>query len=229
MASRSSTPSIFSTSVGTKIAIGITGFALFLYLVIHIAGNLMVFFGPAVFNKYAYTLESNPLLPIVELGLLAVFLLHVYKTIRMFLGNQNTRPANYEMKRRAGRPSRKSFASSTMIVSGLWLLAFIIVHVKAFRYGVEHEWPDGGRDLYRLEMENLSNPLVVGFYVLSMVVVGSHLWHGIASALQSLGFDHPVWTPRVLTAAKVVATLIAVGFMAIAVWVYLQQGGRVRV
>jgi succinate dehydrogenase / fumarate reductase, cytochrome b subunit len=229
MASRSTSPSIFSTSVGTKIAIGITGFALFLYLVIHIAGNLMVFFGPAVFNKYAYTLESNPLLPIVELGLLAVFLLHVYKTIRMFLGNQNTRPARYEMKRRAGRPSRKSLASSTMIVSGLWLLAFIIIHVKAFRYGVEHEWPDGGRDLYRLEMENLSNPIVVGFYVLSMIVVGSHLWHGIASALQSLGFDHPVWTPRVLTAAKVVATLIAVGFMTIAVWVYLQQGGRIRV
>src|SRR5689334_16933999 len=229
MASRSTSPSIFSTSVGTKIAIGITGFALFLYLVIHIAGNLMVFFGPAVFNKYAYTLESNPLLPIVELGLLAVFLLHVYKTVRMFLGNQSTRPAKYEMKRPAGRPSRKSFASTTMIVSGLWLLAFIIIHVKAFRYGVEHEWPEGGRDLYRLEMENLSNPFVVGFYVLSMVVVGSHLWHGIASALQSLGFDHPVWTPRILTTAKVVAVLIAGGFITIAIWVYLSQGGRVRV
>jgi succinate dehydrogenase / fumarate reductase cytochrome b subunit len=233
MASRSpgafSTFSTFSTSVGTKIVIGITGFALFLYLVIHIAGNLMVFFGPAVFNKYAYTLESNPLLPIVELGLLAIFLLHVYKTVRMFLANQDARPTKYAMKKRAGPPSRKSLASSTMIVSGLWLLAFIVIHVKAFRYGVEHEWPEGGRDLYRLEMENLSNPFVVGFYVLSMVVVGSHLWHGIASALQSLGLDHPVWTPRVLTAAKIVAVLIAGGFMVIAVWVYLQQGGRVRV
>ena len=233
MASRSpsvfSPLSVFSTSVGTKIVIGITGFALFLYLVIHIAGNLMVFFGPAVFNRYAYILESNPLLPIVELGLLAVFVIHVYKTIRMYLGNQEARPARYVMKKRAGRPSRKSLASSTMIVSGLWLLAFIVIHVKAFRYGVEHEWPEGGRDLYRLEMENLSNPFVVGFYVLSMVVVGSHLWHGIASALQSLGFDHPVWTPRILTTAKVLATVIAVGFMAIAIWVYLQRGGRIRV
>lgn len=226
MASRSG---VFSSSVGQKIVIGITGFALFLYLVIHIAGNLMVFFGPAFFNKYAYTLESNPLLPVIEIGLLAIFLIHVYKTIRMYLGNQQTRPAGYEVKKPAGSPSRKSFASSTMIVSGLWLLVFIIVHVKAFRFGVEHEWPDGGRDLYRLEMEALANPLVVGFYVLSMVVVGSHLWHGIASALQSLGFDHPVWTPRILGAAKVMAFLIAGGFMAIAVWVYLQQGGRVRV
>jgi succinate dehydrogenase / fumarate reductase cytochrome b subunit len=226
MAQRSTT---LSSSVGTKIVIGLTGFALFLYLVIHIAGNLIVFFGPAAFNRYAYVLESNPLLPIVELGLLAVFLIHVYRTVRMYLGNQEARPARYAMKKRAGRPSRKSFASTTMIVSGLWLLAFIVIHVKAFRYGVEHEWPAGGRDLYRLEMENLSNPFVVGFYVLSMAVVGSHLWHGIASSLQSLGFDHPVWTPRVLTTAKILATLIAIGFMTIAVWAYLQNGGRVRV
>lgn len=232
MSSRSpsiSSTSLFSSSIGQKIVIGITGFALFLYLLIHIAGNLLVFFGPAFFNKYAYTLESNPLLPVIEIGLLAIFLMHVYKTIRMFLGNQNARPAKYAVKKRAGYPSRKSFASSTMIASGLWLLAFIIVHVKAFRFGVEHEWPAGGRDLYRLEMENLSNPLMVGFYVLSMVVVGSHLWHGIASAVQSLGFDHPVWTPRILSAGKVVAFLIAGGFMVIAVWVYLQQGGRIRV
>src|SRR6478672_2196789 len=114
-------PGFFSTSVGTKLVIGITGFALFLYLVIHIAGNLMVFFGPAFFNRYAYVLESNP--------------------------------------------------------------------------------------------------LIVGFYVLSMIVVGSHLWHGIASSLQSLGLDHPVWTPRILTTAKLLAFLIAGGFAVIAMWV----------
>jgi len=220
---------VFFSSIGTKIIIGVTGFALFLYLVVHIAGNLIVFFGPAAFNKYAYTLESNPLIPVVELGLLAVFLIHVYKTIRMFLANQETRPTSYTLKKRAGPPSRKSLASTTMIVSGLWLLIFIVIHVKAFRYGVEYEWPGGGRDLYRLEMENLSNPFVVGFYLLSMVIVGSHLWHGASSALQSLGFDHPVWTPRVLAAGKFAAVIIAGGFMAIAVWVYLQQGGRVRV
>lgn len=220
---------VFSTSVGQKIVIGVTGFALFLYLLIHIAGNLMIFFGPAFFNKYAYTLEANPLLPVIELGLLAIFLMHVYKTIQMFLGNQSTRPAKYEMKRTAGKPSRKSLASSTMIVSGLWLLVFIIIHVKAFRFSPEYEWPAGGRDLYRQELEALSNPLIVGFYVLSMVVVGSHLWHGISSALQSLGLDHPVWTPRVLAAAKVIAFLIAAGFMIIAVWVYLQHGGNASV
>jgi succinate dehydrogenase / fumarate reductase cytochrome b subunit len=107
-----------------------------------------------------------------------------------------------------------------MIVSGLWLLVFIVIHVKAFRYGTEYEWPAGGRDLYRLEMENFANPLVVGFYVLSMVVVGSHLWHGISSSLQSLGLDHPQWTPRVLVAGKILAVLIAGSFIVIAIWAH---------
>ncbi len=219
---------VFSTSVGTKLLIGITGVALVLYLIIHIAGNLMVFGGPAVFNKYAYTLEGNPLIPMIEIGLLLVFLIHVYKTVRMFIGNQQARPARYVQKKYAGKPSRKSLASSTMIASGLWLFLFIIVHVRAFRYGTEYAWPAGGRDLYRLEMENLSNPFVVAFYIVSMVVVGSHLWHGVSSAFQSLGVDHPRVTPKLLLAGRLLAVLIAAGFIAIAAWVYLMQSGRVR-
>jgi succinate dehydrogenase / fumarate reductase, cytochrome b subunit len=216
----------FSSSVGTKILIGITGFALFVYLVVHIAGNLTVFFGPTVFNKYAYTLEGNPLIPVIEIGLLAIFLVHVFKTVANFLRNQQARPVKYEKKRYAGPPSRKSIASSTMIFSGLWLLVFIVIHVKAFRYGTEYEWPAGGRDLYRLEMENFANPLTVGFYVLSMLIVGSHLYHGIASSFQSLGADQPRWTPRILAASKVIAVLIAGGFAVIAVWAYLTGGVR---
>jgi succinate dehydrogenase / fumarate reductase cytochrome b subunit len=204
-----------------KLLIGVTGFALFVYLVVHIIGNLMVFFGPEVFNRYAFTLEGNPLIPIIEIGLLLIFLVHVYKTVTMFLANQSARPARYTKKKYAGWPSRKSLASSTMIFSGLWLLLFIVIHVKAFRYGVEYDWPAGGRDLYRLEMENFESPFVVGFYVLSMIVVGSHLWHGISSSLQSLGLDHPRWTPRVLMAGKVFAILIAGGFIVIALWAHL--------
>jgi succinate dehydrogenase / fumarate reductase cytochrome b subunit len=219
MASRAG---VFSTSVGTKILIGVTGLGLFVYLLIHIAGNLMVFGGPAAFNKYAYTLEGNPLLPIIELGLLAVFVIHIYKTIRMFLANQQARPVGYVQKKRAGWPSRKSLASSTMIVSGLWLLAFLIIHVRAFHdgWGTEYEWPAGGRDLYRQEMETFANPLTVGFYVISMVVVGSHLWHGIASGFQSLGLDKPAWTRFILPAGKVIAVLIAGGFIVIALWAH---------
>ena len=111
---------VFSSSVGTKLLVGITGVLLVLYLIIHVGGNLMVFGGPAAFNKYAYTLEGNPLLPIVEILLALVFVIHIYKTIRMFVANQDARPVRYAMKTRAGRPSRKTLASSTMIFLSGW-------------------------------------------------------------------------------------------------------------
>jgi len=222
----SSRTSAFGSSVGTKIIIGLTGLALFIYLLIHIAGNLLIFFGPTVFNTYAYNMEvRNPLLPVIEILLLLVFLIHIYKTVRMFIRNQGARPVSYAMKKRAGKPSRKTLASSTMIVTGLWLVLFLIIHVRAFRFAPEHPLAGGGRDLYRQEFENLANPAIVGFYVLSMIVVGSHLWHGISSAVQSLGWDHPRWTPRVLAAAKVFAIGIAGAFIVVALWVFMHQPG----
>ena len=223
----SSRSGVFSSSVGTKIVIGLTGMALFLYLVVHIAGNALVFFGPTVFNQYSHMLLSNPLVPLIEIGLVMIFALHLYKTVRMFIANQQARPVAYVQKKYAGSPSRKTVASSTMIVSGLWLLMFVVIHVTQFKYGAEYE-VDGVRDLYRLEMENFANPLLVGFYVVSMLVVGSHLWHGIASAFQSIGADHPRWTPRLLAASKILAVAIAAGFVVIAVWAYVHQAGRVR-
>src|SRR5476649_485115 len=166
----------FGSSVGTKIVIGL---ALFIYLITHIAGNLLVFLGPTIFNQYSHTLLSNPLIPVIEIGLALIFVIHIYKTVRMFLSNQQARPVRYVTKKYAGRTSRKSFASSTMILSGLWLLMFIVIHVKQFKYGAEYVTSSGVRDLYRLEMENFASPLLVTFYVLSLLVVGSHLWHGI--------------------------------------------------
>jgi succinate dehydrogenase / fumarate reductase cytochrome b subunit len=213
------------SSVGSKVLIGATGFLLVLYLLIHIGGNLMVFGGREFFNNYAHTLESNPLLPLIELGLLAVFLLHIYRTIRMFAANRAARPIAYAVKKPAGHTSRKSLASSTMIVSGLWLVVFLLVHVKAFRFGAHYPLADGGNDLFRVEMEALRNPLIVLFYVLSMVVVGSHLYHGIASSLQSLGVSHPRWTPRFLAVGKGLACLIAAGFISIALWAYFVGQG----
>ena len=220
----SSRTRVFATSVGTKLLIGMTGLALFLYLLIHIAGNAVIFFGPTTFNQYAHALMSNPLVPVIEIGLVLIFLTHAYKTVTMFLGNRQARPVAYAMKKSAGAPSRKTFASTTMILSGRWLLVFIVVHVKAFKYGPEYESADGVRDLYRLEMENFRSPLTIGFYVLSLLVVGSHLWHGAASTFQSLGLNHPRWTPRILKGARVLAVAIAGGFIVIALWAHFTQG-----
>ena len=75
----------------------------------------------------------------IEIGLLAVFLLHVYKTVRMLAANRAARPVGYQKKAKAGHTSRKSFASSTMIGSGLILLLFVVVHVKQFKFGSYYE------------------------------------------------------------------------------------------
>jgi len=214
------------SSVGSKILIGSTGVLLLLYLAVHIAGNLLVFFGPSIFNGYSHALLSNPLIPVIEVALLALVLLHIFMTVRMYLVNLQARPVSYVQKRSAGRPSRKSVASSTMIFSGLWLLVFVIIHVNAFKYGAEYHTSNGERDLYRLEMENFSNPLTVAFYVVTMIVVGSHLWHGVLSSFQSLGAQNPSDAPRALRAAKAVAVAIAGGFIIIALWAYLTGGVR---
>jgi succinate dehydrogenase / fumarate reductase cytochrome b subunit len=211
---------VLASSIGSKLLIGATGLGLFIYLLIHVTANVMVFFGADVFNGIADKLEHVPLLPVIEIGLLLVFLLHVVKTVEMFLANRQARPVAYVRKRYAGPPSRKTFASSTMILSGLWLLVFIIIHVKAFKFSPTYEWAGGGKDFYRLEMDNFRNPLLVGFYVLSMLVVGSHLWHGTSSAFQSLGANHTRWTPPLLAAGRAVAVLIAGAFIAITLWAY---------
>jgi succinate dehydrogenase / fumarate reductase cytochrome b subunit len=219
----------WSSSVATKIIIGLSGLFLLLYLLIHVGGNLLVFFGPQVFNNYAYNMEvRNPTLPILEIVILVGFLIHIYKTIAMYLGNKAARPVAYVKKERAGYTSRKSFASSTMIFGGLWVIIFLIIHVKAFRFSPEIEWPGGGRDLYKQEMAVFANPLMTAFYVVSMLVVGSHLWHGASSAIQSLGLTHDRWTPRVLMGGKILAVLIAGAFIAIAVWAYVHQAGQVQ-
>jgi succinate dehydrogenase cytochrome b subunit len=214
----------FDSSVGSKLLIGLTGLALFLYLITHIIGNVLVFFGPDVFNGYAHFLMSNPLIPLIEIGLLLIFLLHIYKTIKMVIRNKAARPIAYTMKKPAGGASRKSLASSTMIISGLWLFLFVILHVQAFKYGAEYETTSGIKDLYRVEMENFRSPLAVLFYVLSMLIVGSHLWHGASSSLQSLGADHPRWTPKILAAGKTAAVIIAGGFIVIALWAHFAGG-----
>ena len=102
---------VFSSSVGTKLLIGLTGLALFAYLILHLAGNALIFAGPETFNEYSHALISNPLILPIELGLLAIFLLHVYKAVTNYFANRAARPAGYAMKTLAGHTSRKSVAS----------------------------------------------------------------------------------------------------------------------
>ena len=215
---------VFSSSVGTKLLLGVTGLLLFAYLIIHLLGNLVVFAGQETFNHYAHALAGNPLVIPAELALLAFFLVHIYKAVTMWTANQRARPLRYEKKVWAGHTSRKSVSSTTMIWTGLVILVFVIVHVAHIKYGAWYEVGDPPvRDLYRTEVEVFSSPIWVAIYVVCMVLVGFHLRHGIASAFQSLGADHPVYTKRLTTLGTVVAILIAGGFAIIPVWVYLTR------
>ena len=211
-----------SSSVGTKLVMGLTGLALFAYMVLHLAGNALVLAGPDIFNEYSHTLISNPLIVPIELGLLALFLVHIYKAITMWRANKAARPVGYLKKEPAGHTSRKSLASTTMIASGLLLLVFVIVHVKQFKFGTWYQTVASQeiRDLYRTEIEIFQQPLWVLFYVAGTLLVGLHLWHGIASAFQSLGIDHPVYTRRLTAMSIFFAILIGGGLAVIPVWIF---------
>jgi succinate dehydrogenase / fumarate reductase cytochrome b subunit len=215
---------LFSSSVGTKLLIGLTGLALFAYLILHLAGNALIFAGPDAFNEYSHVLISNPLILPIEVGLLAIFLLHVYKAVTNYVANQAARPARYAMKKYAGHTSRKSVASSTMIWSGVVILLFLLVHVKQFKYGAWYQVENTEvRDLARTEFEVFSQPLWVAFYVVCTLLVGLHLRHGISSGFQSLGFDHPVYTRRLTRWGVVLAAIIGGGLALIPIWVYLTR------
>ena len=214
---------VFSSSVGTKLLIGLTGLALFAYLILHLAGNAMIFLGRETFNEYSHLLISNPLIVPVEIGLLLIFLLHIYKAVAMWIGNKAARPVGYQKKEWAGHASRKSLASSTMIVSGILTLVFVLVHVKQFKFGTFYlaAGSESVRDLYRTEIEVFRHPLWVVFYVLCALIVGLHLRHGISSAFQSLGLDHPRYTRRIVGLGILLAIVIGGGLAMIPVWVYL--------
>jgi succinate dehydrogenase / fumarate reductase cytochrome b subunit len=213
------------SQITTKLIIGVTGILLFLYLILHIAGNLMVFLGPEKFNHYSHALISNPLVVPVEIGLVVVFLIHLFKAVRMTFQNQSARPAKYAKKTWAGGESQKSLASSSMILTGIAILIFVPIHVKTFKYGAFYDIGDGVRDLYRTELENFSSPIAVALYVVMMVLVGLHLWHGVPSSFQSLGLSGPRFTPLIRTIGKISAVVIAGGFIVITLWVFL-AGGR---
>lgn len=214
----------FSSSIGTKLLIAFSGLCLFVFLIAHLSGNLLFILGPTAFNEYSHRLVSNPLVYLAEGGLLAIFLLHIVKAVWVVIANQMARPARYAKRTWAktkNSRSRKSLSSSTMIVSGTIILLFVVTHLATFKFGHYYETPDGIRDIYRLQLEIFSSPAYVLFYLACMAIVFMHLWHGLSSAAQSFGLDHPRWTPRVLVLGRGLAVLIAGGFFVLPIYTFL--------
>jgi len=220
------------STVGMKFLMALTGLCLVGFVIVHLLGNLLLLVGGDAFNEYAHTLESTGVaLIFAELGLLALFLLHALSGILVTLNNRASREDRYESVGNAGGPSLKTFSSRTMVITGLTILGFTIIHVWMFKYGpgVEEGYVttlDGSpaRDLYLLVVESFQNPWIAFGYVAVMVLLGFHLRHAIWSAFQSLGAHHPRWTPVIYTLGGILAIILAVGFLFLPIWIYFMGG-----
>ena len=211
-----------TTSTGSKILVALTGLAMVGFLAGHLAGNLLALVGPDIYNEYSHALISNPLLIPVEIGLVAILVMHMGTAISVVIRGRQARPEPYAVKKWAGGPSRKTLSSTTMIVTGSIILVFLLLHLRTFKYGPWHTDPDTGfRDLYRLLVDVFHSPGYVLFYVVCMVLVGMHLRHGLSSAFQSLGLMPKSWTGRILRTGATLAVVVAGGFVLIPIYIYL--------
>jgi succinate dehydrogenase / fumarate reductase cytochrome b subunit len=169
---------------------------------------------------------------VIELGLVAFFLVHAIWGILVWLGKRSARPDSYRRSQNAGGASRKTLSSISMIITGPLLLAFVVMHVWMFKYGpsiaqgyVEQVGDHGIRDLHRLVIETFQQPVWVTIYVVVMVLLFLHLRHGFWSAFQSIGVMSSRLTPLVYAVGVILAFLLAAGFILLPVWIFLTGGG----
>ncbi|MBT3583905.1 MAG: succinate dehydrogenase cytochrome b subunit [Halobacteriovoraceae bacterium] len=215
-----------NSSIVKKQMMAVSGLMLCGFLVSHLIGNCLIYVGAEAFNTYAHTLITNPLIYLAEAILASLFLFHIGMGIRLTVENRKARPDRYFVKQHSGAGA--TFASATMPYTGLIILAFLIYHLINFKYGPYYTISHGGvemRDLYRLLIEYFSAPLNVFIYIACMVALGIHLSHGFWSAFQSLGVDHPKYTPCIKLIAKLYAVAMTVGYSALPLYCYLAKGG----
>jgi len=221
------------SSVARKLINGITGLGLCCFIIIHLAGNLTLLTGNArAFNAYShFLLSTGILIYAAEIGLLGFFLFHALAGVTVWWGKLKARPEPYHFTVAAGRPSRKTISSRTMIYTGAIMLVFTVLHLITFKYGpgVKEGYVmeiDGVavRDLYRLSIEVFSKLGYVIWYVGAMALLGFHLRHGAWSGFQSLGVNHPRYTPIIYGIALLFALVMAIGFLAIPIIIYLRGG-----
>lgn len=214
----------FTSSIGKKQIVALTGFGLLGFTVTHLAGNFFLFIGADAFNKYAYTLTSNPLIYVAEAGLIGMFLLHIILTLVLKTENHSARPVKYYNKTKTGRG--ETFASSTMPITGVIMLVFIILHLMNFKFGTEYITTVDGvtmRDLYRVVIEYFANPLYVAWYCFAVCTLGLHTSHGVQSVFQTWGFNHKSYTPHLKTAGMLYGLFVAIGFSSLAIFCHFQN------
>lgn len=209
--------SFYRTTLGKKAVMAVTGVILFGFLIAHMGANLLFFAGPEALNGYAVSLrDMAPLLWFARLALLVSVILHIVASIQLARLQSAARPVGYARKKNVG----SNYASRTMMWSGPIIAAFIVYHLMHLTWGVsglpfEHLRP------YDNLVAGFSKPLVSIAYVIAVIMLGAHLYHGLWSMFQTMGVAHPRYTPKLKLAAKALTTAIVLGFIAVPIAILL--------
>lgn len=196
----------------------LTGVGLIGFIIAHLLGNLLIFLGPESLNSYAKGLHDlGALLWVARIGLIGIFVLHVISAIAVSREKRAARPEGYKVKGNV----KSSMASRNMGISGVFILFFVVGHLLHFTLG--YIYPSysnfideqGRHDVYRMVVSGFSHPQVAIPYIFALILLGAHLSHGIGSFFQSLGFNHPTYSPIIKKATPILATLITLGYLSI--------------
>ncbi len=209
---------LFTSSIGRKWIVALTGIVLVLFVIGHLLGNLSIFLGPEAINSYAESLQGlGKILWVIRLFLLACVVLHIWFTIKLWRENLAARPQKYAVK----NTIQTTVYARLMRLSGLVVLAFVLFHLAEFTWQAftpEYKtWVDekGRHDVYRMVIAGFSNPFVTGFYVLAIGLLAMHLSHGIASLFQTLGITTAKMRPLFENGGRTIAWVIFAGYISI--------------
>lgn len=209
----------WSSSIGKKIVVAVTGIVLVLFLAGHLTGNMLIYVGREAFNEYAEFLKGSlhgAGIWIARSGLLVMLVVHVAATIALVRQNRAARqPYEFPATIQASKSSR------IMIVSGLTILAFVIFHLLHFTVRVDAKLAELGKtDPYSMVVVGFQNPLVVTFYIIAMTLLCSHLSHGVASIFQTLGLRSKKAQGAIKTFSLAYSLAIWAGFISIPLAIY---------
>src|SRR5262245_24669262 len=213
-------PSFLGSTLGRKVVMAVTGIVLVGFVVGHMAGNLTLFLGPAAINQYALFLREflhGAGLWIARAVLLASVGLHIWAATSLTLDSRAARPVGY----RSMSHQESTYASRTMMWSGPLLALFIVYHLAHLTFGSAHPAFVEG-DAYHNLVVGFSVPWVSGLYIVAMLCLGLHMYHGVWSMLQTLGLSHARWN-RVRSAFSALCTAaVVLGNISIPVAVLLR-------
>jgi succinate dehydrogenase / fumarate reductase cytochrome b subunit len=199
--------SFLASTIGRKVVMAVTGLLLFGFVVVHMLGNLQVFLGPTKLDEYGAALRRLPaLLWAMRLGLLALTIAHVWAAASLTLTNRAARPQGY----RLARYREATYASRTMRWSGVILLLFIVYHLLHLTTGTVHPSFVHGAVTHNF-VTGFQVPWVTAFYVLAMVCLGLHMYHGVWSMLQTVGLNHPRYNQLRHAFAALVTAIVVIG------------------